>query len=233
MFDFSYLAEPLAAQPMFGIVLTLFAYAFGVWLSRRVKSPLVNPMLVALVLVIAVLLLFRIPYASYQSGGAVITLFLAPSTAVLAVKIYEQFQLLKENWLPVLIGCAVGSAASILCVVVLCRLFFLDSSLLYSLLPKSVTTAIAIPLAEESGGIAAVTVAAVVLTGIMGAVFAPFWIRMLRITNPVEAGLAIGVSSHALGTSKAIEIGDVEGAMSGIALGVAGLITVIYVTFLI
>ena len=161
-----------------------------------------------------------------------IELFLAPATAVLAVKIYEQFKLLRENWLPLLAGAAVGSAVSILCVTLMCRMFFLDEVLLASLLPKSVTTAIAVPLSEQNGGIASITVAALIFTGILGAVFAPALIRLFRIKDPVEAGIAIGTSSHALGTTKAIEIGDVEGAMSGVAIGVAGLITVIYIMFL-
>ncbi len=232
MNELSALWNEVTALPIFGIALTIFAYAFGVWLGRRARTPLVNPMLTALLLIIAVLLVFRIPYENYTAGGDVISIFLAPATAVLAVKIYEQLRLLKENWLPILVGCAVGSAASVICVILLCRLFFLDETLLASMLPKSVTTAIAIPLSEENGGLAAVTVAAVVFTGILGAVFSPFLIRLFRIQNPIEAGIAIGTCSHALGTTKAIEIGDVEGAMSGIALGVSGLITVLYVTFL-
>ena len=222
----------LTALPMFGITLTIAAYAFGVWLSRRARTPLVNPLLAAVVLVVCVLLAFRIPYETYRPGGRMIELFLAPATAVLAVKIYEQFKLLRENWLPILAGAAVGSAVSILCVTLMCRMFFLDEVLLASLLPKSVTTAIAVPLSEQNGGIASITVAALIFTGILGAVFAPALIRLFRIKDPVEAGIAIGTSSHALGTTKAIEIGDVEGAMSGVAIGVAGLIKVIYIIFL-
>ncbi len=228
MFD---MLKSFTAEPIFGVVLTIFAYAIGVWCNQKTKTPLVNPMLVALLLIIGVLAIFRIPYSDYQKGGDMIEVFLAPATAVLAIKIYEQFQLLKENWLPILLGTAVGALVSILCVVGLCRLFFLEESILIALLPKSVTTAIALPLSEQSGGIVPVTVAAVIITGVFGAVFAPNLIKLFHIENPVEAGIAIGTSSHALGTSKAIELGDVEGAMSGIALGVAGLLTVIYLAF--
>ncbi len=223
--------KDLTATPFFGIALTVFAYAIGVWLNRKAKTPLVNPMLVSLCLIIAFLVVFRIPYENYQIGGEMIELFLAPATALIAVKIYQQFDRLKENWLPVLLGTAVGSAVSMLCVIFLCRVFFLDQELLASLLPKSVTTAIAVSLSEQAGGLVPVTVAAVVITGVFGAVFAPLMIRVFGVKDPVEAGLAIGTCSHALGTTKAIEIGDVEGAMSGVALGVAGLITVIYTVF--
>ncbi len=221
----------LTAEPVFGITLSIFAYALGVWINRKTKTPLTNPLLIAVLLVIGVLLLFRIPYENYQKGGTVIEIFLIPATAAIAVKIYEQFPLLRRNWFPILMGTAVGAAVSVLCVLGLCRLFFLEEELLFSLLPKSVTTAIAVSLSEQYGGIAAVTVAAVLITGITGAVFAPFLLRLFRVKNPVEAGIAIGTSSHALGTTKAIELGDEEGAMSGIALGVAGLITVFYLMF--
>lgn len=221
----------LTATPLFGVSVTVFAYAIGVWMNKRAKTPLVNPMLVSLLLIIGVLLLFDIPYENYQIGGDMIEIFLAPATALIAVKIYQQFDRLRENWLPVLLGTAVGSAISMICVILLCRVFFLDRELLASLLPKSVTTAIAVSLSEQAGGLVPVTVAAVVITGVFGAAFAPLMIRVFGVKDPVEAGLAIGTCSHALGTTKAIEIGDVEGAMSGVALGVAGLITVVYTTF--
>lgn len=232
MTEFIHALKELTATPMFGVTLTIAAYAFGVWLNHKAKTPLVNPLLTAVVLIVCILLAFQIPYENYQPGGEMIELFLAPATAALAVKIYEQFKLLKENWLPIISGAAVGSAVSIFCVNLMCRMFSLDEALTASLLPKSVTTAIAVPLSEQNGGIASITVAALIFTGILGAVFAPALIRLFRIKDPVEAGIAIGTSSHALGTTKAIEIGDVEGAMSGIAIGIAGLITVIYMLFL-
>ena len=139
----------LTATPLFGVSVTVFAYAIGVWMNKRAKTPLVNPMLVSLLLIIGVLLLFDIPYENYQIGGDMIEIFLAPATALIAVKIYQQFDRLRENWLPVLLGTAVGSAISMICVILLCRVFFLDRELLASLLPKSVTTAIAVSLSEH------------------------------------------------------------------------------------
>ena len=153
---------------------------------------------------------------------------MAPATASLAVSIYRQLPLLKKNLLPVLAGCGTGSLASMGSVWLLCRLFRLDEALTASLLPKSVTTPIAIEIASQYGGIPSITVAIVVLTGILGAAAAPALIRLFRIRNPVEAGLAIGTCSHAVGTSKALELGEAEGAMSSIAIGVSGLLTVLF-----
>ena len=140
--------------------------------------------------------------------------------------------MLKKNLIPILAGTFTGSVASIASVLVLCRLFGLSDELTASLIPKSVTTPIAMEISKQQGGIVPITVAAVIVTGIFGAVLAPIFIRIFRVKNPVEAGIAIGTCSHALGTSKALELGEVEGAMSGIAIGVAGIITVILTMFL-
>ena len=155
-------------------------------------------------------------------------MFLAPATACLAAAIYTRINILKKYWLPILVGCAAGSAASMGSVYGMCRLFGLDDSLTVSLIPKSVTTPIAVSIAEPAGGVVPVTVVAVIGTGILGSILAPYLIRIFRISDPVAAGLAIGASSHAVGTSKAIEIGEVEGAMSGLAMGICGIITVLF-----
>ena len=232
MSDLSAMLYELTASPIFGIAITCLTYALGLWLSSKAKTPLVNPLLISVVLIIIFLLAFGIPYDHYREGGKAIELFLVPVTAVLAVKVYEQFELLKKNWLPVLLGSAVGSAVSIVCVLILSKLWELDETLTVSLLPKSVTLAIAMPLVEQYGGVPPITGVALFIAGIMGALFAPYLIRLLRIKNPVESGLAIGTASHALGTSKALEIGDVEGAISSCAIAVAGLFTVLWMLFL-
>lgn len=219
----------ITANPSFGIMLTLLTYSFGVWLNRKAKTPLVNPMMISVLLNICVLLAFRIPYSNYLAGGEVIEIFLTPVTALLAVKIYEQLHIIKENWIPIIAGTSVGSAASVVCVVVMSKAFGLEDVLTASMLPKSVTMAIAVPLSVQNGGIASITAVCLLVTGLLGAVFSPFLIKLFRIKNPIEAGLAIGTSSHALGTTKAIEIGDVEGAMSSCAIGIAGLITAVYI----
>jgi len=216
------------ASPLFGIVLSLFAYQAGLYLNRKTRCTAVNPLLVAILLVMGVLTLLDVPLESYQSGGDFIALFLGPATVSLALTVYRQLPLLKRNLLPVLAGCAAGSAASMGSVLLLCRLFKLDEAVTASLLPKSVTTPIAIEISAQHGGIVPITVAIVVITGILGAVLSPALIRLLRIGNPVEAGLAIGTCSHAVGTSRALELGEAEGAMSSIAIGVSGVVTVIF-----
>lgn len=224
--------QEILKSPLFGIVLSIFAYEAGVWINRKTRCAAANPLLIAILLVIGVLVLFDIPLESYQAGGDIISLFLAPATASLAISIYSQLPLLRKNLLPVLLGCTAGSIASMGSVYLLCRAFRLDDAITASLLPKSVTTPIAIEIAAQHGGIVPITVAMVVLTGILGAVAAPLLIRLFRVKSPVEAGLAIGACSHAVGTSKALELGEAEGAMSSIAIGVSGLLTVVFSTLI-
>ena len=215
-------------SPFFGVTLTVIAYWAGVKIQRRTGLVICNPLIIAIVLVSGVLLLFKIPYESYNEGGSIINMFLAPATSCLAVSVYTRMELLKKNWLPILAGCVAGSLTSMGSVFLLCRLFGLDEAMTYSLLPKSVTTPIAVGIAEGHGGISSITVAAVILTGIMGSILAPFLIRIFRVKDAMTAGLAIGACSHAVGTSKAIEIGETEGAMSGLAIGICGIVTVVF-----
>lgn len=214
-------------SPYFGIALSVITFWIGVKLQRRLRTPICNPLIIAIVLTSGVLLIFRIPYESYNEGGEIINMFLAPATACLAVAIYTRIGMLKRYWLPIIAGCTAGSVASMLSVYGLCRLFGLDGSMTVSLLPKSVTTPIAVSIAEPAGGMAPVTVVAVIITGILGSIISPFLIRLFRVTDPMAAGLAIGACSHAGGTSKAIELGELEGAMSGLAIGICGIITVL------
>ena len=218
----------LISSPFFGVVLCIGTYAVGLWINRKTKSPVANPLLIAIALVIAILLIFHIPLEEFNKGGDFIAFFLIPATAALALSIYRQVWLLKRNFLPIIIGSAVGSLVSMGSVYGLCRLFRLDEVLTYSLIPKSVTTPIAMDVSLQLGGEPSITVAAVVVTGITGAILAPAFIRLFRVNNPIAAGVAIGTCSHALGTAKALEIGEVEGAMSGIAIGVSGVLTVLF-----
>lgn len=220
------------ASPLFGIVLCIFSFEIGLWINRKTHSPLANPLMIAVVICIAVQQIFSIPLESFQQGGDIITMFLAPATAALSLSIYNQLDTLKKNLLPILAGTLTGSITSIGSVIGLCKLFGLDEELTASLIPKSVTTPIAMEVSRQHGGIVSITVAAVIVTGIFGAILAPVLIKLFRVRNPVEAGIAIGTCSHALGTSKALEIGETEGAMSGIAIGVAGIITVVLTMFL-
>ena len=184
--------DALFASPFFGIALSIGAFLVGVQIQKKTGLVICNPLIIAIVLVCAVLLLFHIPYDSYNEGGAMISLFLSPATACLAVSIYTKAALLKEYWLPILAGCAAGSLASMGSVWVLCRLFGLDEAVTASLLPKSVTTPIATSIAESHGGLIPITVVAVIFTGILGSILAPALIKLFRVKDPVVAGLAIG-----------------------------------------
>lgn len=217
----------LTASPFFGVALSVVAFWIGVKIQKKTGLTACNPLLIAIVLVIGVLLLFHISYEDYDQGGSLINLFLSPATACLAVAIYGKLRILKRNWLPILVGCTVGSAASMGSVWLLCRLFRLDETVTASLLPKSVSTPIATSIAQMHGGIVPITVVAVILTGIFGSISAPLLIRLFRVKDPMTAGLAIGACSHAVGTSKALELGETEGAMSGLAIGICGVITVV------
>lgn len=217
----------LWTSPFFGIAVSILAFWIGVKLQERLKSVLCNPLLIAIVLIAGLLSVFKIPYESYNAGGAIINMFLAPATACLAVSIYSKIQILKENWLPIVVGCTVGSVTSMGSVYLLCRLFRLDKAMTASLIPKSITTPIAVEVSAAHGGIVPVTVIAVIFTGILGSIFAPLLIRIFQVKDPVAAGLSIGACSHAVGTSRAVQLGETQGAMSGLAIGICGIITVI------
>ena len=215
-------------SPFFGVALSVLAFWIGVKIQKKTGLVVCNPLLIGVILVIGLLLALGIPYENYDQGGSLINLFLSPATACLAVAIYSKVQLLKENWLPILVGCVVGSLVSMGSILGLCRLFGLDDAMTASLLPKSVTTPIAVSVAQAHGGIPSITVVAVILTGILGSILAPLLIRLFRVKDPISAGLAIGACSHAVCTSKALELGETEGAMSGLAIGVCGLVTVLF-----
>ena len=185
--------KEVLSSPLFGIVLSIFAYEVGLYLNKKTGTPLCNPLLVAVALIIAVLQTFHIPLEYYQQGGDVIAIFLAPATASLALSVYGQIKQLQRHLLPVVAGCLVGSCASVGSVILLCRLFRLDEAVTAALLPKSCTTPIAVGIAESHGGIAAITMVAVLVTGFIGAVCAPLFAKLMHVTEPVAEGLAIGI----------------------------------------
>lgn len=209
----------------FGIALTLVTYAAGLWTQRRFPSPLVNPLIIAVILCTLVLKLLRIPYAHYDQGARLITLLMLPATLSLALPIYRNIAFVKRYLPAILAGCAAGAATSVGVVYGLSRLLGLDTDVLFTLLPKSVTTPIAVELSARYGGIPSLTVAAVVLTGMTTAVFAPLWLKLFKVKQPLAAGLAIGTSGHAIGTSYAMQLGQEQGAASGVAMSVTGILT--------
>jgi predicted murein hydrolase (TIGR00659 family) len=221
------------STPLFGILLSLVAFQIGVLLYKKTRSSVFNPLLVGFVLVILFLIYFRIDFETYNVGGDYISFFLGPSTVVLAVPLYKKIQLLKSDALPIIAGISAGCIAGISSILIFSSLFGLDEVITSSLVPKSVTTPIGIEISKQIGGLPAITVAAIVVTGIIGAVLGPFICRAFHIKDSVAVGIAIGTASHALGTTRAIELGETEGAMSGLAIGIAGLITVFLAPVLI
>jgi len=215
------------ATPVFGVLVSLLAFEIGLWLNRKTRFSLLNPLLVAVALVILLIQLTPLTLEDYNRGGQIISFLLAPATVALASPLYKSIRLLKENPGPILTGVVAGSMVSLVAIIFLSKLFHLSQELLFSMLPKSVTTPIGIALSEQLGGLPQVTVAAIVVTGIFGAMLAQPLFRILKITDPVAQGIAIGTASHVLGTAKALEIGEVEGAMSGLSISLAGLATVL------
>ncbi len=218
--------EVICSSPFFGITLSITAYAIGVWLNKKTGKALFNPLLISYLIIIPLLLISNIPLEWYNEGGDIINMFLSPATAVLAISVYRQRELLKKHLLTVVMGSLAGSLCSIIVVSLMCVLFGLDDALTASLIPKSITTPMAIAVSESLGGISSITVLAVIVTGILGSIISPLLIKLFRIRNEIVQGLAIGASSHAVGTSKAIELGEIQGALSSVALVTSGVITV-------
>jgi predicted murein hydrolase (TIGR00659 family) len=223
----------LIDTPLFGILLTLVAFEIGVLVSRKWKYAILNPILIANVLIVGFLLATGISLESYNIGGNYISLFLSPATVILAVPLYKQILKLKSYWKPILAGIAIGSLTSIACVIFFCKLLGLSGILMPSLLPKSISIPMGSVVSAQIGGIPSVTIIAITVTGITGAVTAPIVCKIFRIKNSVAQGVAIGTASHALGTTKAMEMGEVQGAMSGLSIGLAGLFTAIVAPIII
>ena len=214
----------------FGVFISLFAYLIGMKLKKKFGWPVLNPLLVAIILVIAFLKATGISYTDYNTGASYISYFLTPSTVCLAIPLYKQLELLKKNLTAVAAAITAGVIGSVVSVYVMSMIFRLEHVHYVSLLPKSITTAIGMGISEELGGIVTITVAAIIITGIIGNMFGDVICRLCGIRHPIATGLAIGTASHAMGTAKATEIGEIEGAMSSLSIAVAGLMTVIGAT---
>ena len=219
--------EVIANSASAGVVISLLAYYAGVLLRKKTGKSFVNPLLVSIILVIAFLLLFRVDYASYQASAKYLSWFLTPATVSLAIPLYLQLERLKKNIRAILVSILAGSVASMGSVLALSVLFGFTHTQYVTFLPKSITTAIGMGVAEEMGGITAITVAVIIVTGILGNIIGEALCKALKISDPVAVGLALGTSAHAIGTAKAMELGETEGAMSSLAIVTAGIITVL------
>ena len=209
----------------FGAVISVVGYLIGIFLRKKIS--VLNPLLVSIIFVIAVIKIFHIDYETYNSGAKYISYLLTPATVCLAIPLYRQIFVLKEHAKEVFIGILAGVLASMGSILLMSYLFGLTHEQYVTLLPKSITTAIGMGVSEELGGIQTITVAVIIITGVLGNIIAEAVLKIFRIKEPVAKGLAIGTASHAIGTTKALEIGEIEGAMSSLSVAVAGLMTVI------
>lgn len=221
------MTELLSSVSLFPLVLTIGAYQIGLWCQKKWKNPIANPILIALILVIGVLLLTGLPVETYQAGTAGVSWLLTPATVCLALPLYEQLKILKENLPAILVSVAAGTVTSLLSILLLCKVFGLDAQMSVSLLPKSITTAMGVVLSEQNGGIASLSTVAIICTGILGSLLGTTLCKLLRLRHPIAQGAAIGTASHVIGTSKANEMGSLQGAVSSLSLTVAGILTAI------
>ncbi len=219
----------MAQSLYFGVVISLLTYWFGMWLKKRLGWAVLNPILTSVAMVIVFLKVLKVDYGVYNEGAKYISYLLTPATVCLAIPLYKQLELLKKNWMAVAAAILAGVAASAASIFALCLLFRMEHVYYVTLLPKSITTAIGMGVSEEAGGIVTITVVCIIVTGILGNIMGETVFKLLRLENPIAKGLALGTSAHAVGTAKALELGEIEGAMSSLSVAVAGLLTVLAV----
>ena len=217
----------LGSSAVFGVVVSLLGYMLGLSLKRRFRKGFLNPLLIAIIFVILLLLVFRIDYGSYYASAKYLSYLLTPATVSLAIPLYAELEKLRENLAAILCSLAAGVITSLVTVLLLSYLFGLSHQQYVTLLPKSITTAIGMGVSEELGGFMSITVAVIIMTGILGNVAGDLVCRLFRITEPIAKGLGIGAAAHAIGTARAMEWGELEGAMSSLAIVVSGLLTVL------
>ena len=218
------------SSPLFGLFLSFITFGAGSYLFRKIKTPLLNPLLFSIICCVLFVKSGLISYEKYMSDTEFLTNLLPVATALLAVNIYKQLKIVKKYALAIVLSCLAGSVTSVVSVIVLCKLFGADKAIEASFIGKSCTTPIALDVSLMNGGMEGLTVIAVICTGIVGAVLAPSLAKLFKVKSPVAEGIAIGTCSHVIGTSKAVEIGEIQSALSGVAIGICGLITVILVT---
>ena len=221
------MAEFLANIPLFPVLLTLGAFLIGLWLQKVTRSALCNPVIIATAIVIGLLLLTGFDVTEYQTGAKPITWLLTPATVCLALPLYEQLKVLKKSLPAILAGIVAGTLTSLAVVGLMCWLLGLNRELTVSLLPKSITTAMGMVLSEQNGGIGALTTVVIIVTGILGSLMGPGLCKLLKLNDPVSQGVALGTASHVIGTSKATQMGQLQGAVSSLSLACAGILTAI------
>ena len=221
----------LSNSIFFGVLLCLLSYQAGVFLRQKTKIAAFNPLLISIIIVIFVLVMFNIKFEDFYKGSKYISFLLTPATVALAIPLYSKLTLLKSNFKAIMSGLIAGVLTSLISIFVMSLLFGLSHENYVSMLPKSITTAIGIGVSEELGGISTITTAVIIVTGVFGNVSADIVYKVFNIKNPIAKGICLGSSAHAIGTSKALEMGETEGAMSSLSIAVAGIITVIFASF--
>ncbi len=224
------MTEVLNQTVFFGVVISLLCYQVGLWLKKKTGFAVANPLLIAVIIIVGFLLLFDIDYDTYMNGAKYISVFLTPATVSLAIPLYRQLNLLKKYPKAIFGGIAAGVLTAMVSIFLMSLAFGLNHEQYVTLLPKSITTAIGMGVSDKMGGIVTITVVAISITGILGNIVAETVCRIFKIEEPIAKGLAIGTSAHAMGTTKAMELGQVEGAMSSLSIVVAGIMTVVTVS---
>lgn len=216
----------LEQSVFFGVTVSIAAYEAGSLLKKKYHSALFNPLLLSVAATIVLLVLFRIDYDTYYEGAKYLSYLLTPATVCLAIPMYEQLELLKKNLKAVMVGIISGVLMSLGCILVMAIVFGLNHETYVTLLPKSITTAIGMGVSEELGGYVTITVATIVITGVLGNIIGEGLCKLFHIEDPIAKGVALGTASHAIGTARAMEMGEIEGAMASLSIAVAGLLTV-------
>jgi len=217
----------LCSSTFFGVLISIIGYELGLYLKKTFRKAIFNPLLISILFVIIVLLIFHVDYGSYNNGAKYLSYLLTPATVCLAIPLYEQLDLLKQNVKAITTGIVTGVLTSMGSVFLFSLLYHFTHEQYVTLLPKSITTAIGMGISEELGGIVTITVTVIIVTGIIGNIIAETTCKIFHIEEPIAKGIAIGSAAHAIGTAKAMEMGEIEGAMSSLAIAVAGLLTVV------
>ncbi|SKA03688.1 TIGR00659 family protein [Pilibacter termitis] len=217
----------VTSNPLFGLVLSIFMYLLGVKINQRYPHPLTTPLLFATVGIIIFLKLTGISYEEYYKGGSMLNTLIAPSTVALGLPLYKTLHLMKHHFRSIMLGIGIGAVVNVIATAIFARFFGLEKIVALSIFPKSVTTAMAVGISEKMSGIATITLVSVVATGILTSVIGANVLKWFKIEDPVAQGIALGGTGHAIGTGKAMELGKVQGAMSGLSIGITGVVYVV------
>ena len=224
--------EQILNTQLFGLITILAFYNIGLFIQKKAKKPIFNSLLISIILIILFLKVTNIPYENFKIGADIMNFMLGPVTVVLAVPLYRQFDLFKKHLKEILLGIVVGVVTSFMIITIIGKLTLTNNEIIYSILPKSITTPMGISLVNALGGIESITVVCIIATGIVGNILGELIFKIGRIKHPVSKGIAMGTAAHAMGTSKALEMGEVEGAMSSLSIGISGVLTVMIVPIL-